>query len=164
MMKCEICNKDQTRGEILKLKKREIFVCRDCQSYAIFDGLHLQGGVMIVPVKSSSLEKALNEKIYIRPWRKKAKHAPFLAFYYQGTVSYVGKVKHIQLKVAKENLAEFLPKNEEWGKKEYYTIYTLAYVDSLKDPIVRGKCPTIQSKRMVSFKRFAKAKSICDLI
>jgi|GEM_PF-3938725 len=163
-MKCEICGKEKAEGDILPLKHKDVYVCNDCQEYAVVNGLHVLGSVMIVPVKLPSLKKALNEKIYIRPWKKKARHSAFIAFCFQGAVSYVGMVKDIQLKVAKEHLQEILPKNEEWSKREYYTVYSLAFVDSLKEPIVRGGCPNIQGKITSSFKKFICAKCFCDLM
>jgi len=119
---------------------------------------------MVVPVKAASLERALKEKRYIRPWRKGAKHAAFLAFYHQGAITHVGRVKNICVKVGKDDLIGLLPKNEKWGKKEYYTIYDLAYADALKDPIFReGKC-LVQSKLRVPFAKFVKAKTVCDMV
>jgi len=160
---CEICNKDKNRGEILRLEKKEIFLCADCQEDNVVNGMQLRGGVMVVPVKLPSLETALNKKIYIRPWRKKAEHTPFLAFYYQGSILYFGRIKKIDVKVVKENIVEFLPKGERWSAKDFYTVYVLDYVDKLKNCIIRGKCPTIQSKIIVPFRKFAKATTVCDL-
>jgi len=162
-MLCEFCGKRGGKGDILRLKEREVFVCKECQSYVILDGLGLEGGFMVVPVKFSSLEKALKDKIYIHPWRKRAKHKPFIAFYHKGEISYVGKVKRIHIRVNRESLSEILPVKERWGKKQFYTVYELEYVGELERPIVRDNCPPVQSKMTVSFRKFLKAKNICDL-
>jgi hypothetical protein len=128
------------------------------------NGLGFEGDIMIVPVKPSSLEKALKEKKYVRPWRKGAKHAAFLAFYHEGAITHVGRVKAIGVKVGKDVLVDFLPRGEEWGKKEFYTVYDLAYIEALKRPVLReGNC-LVQSKLLVPFKRFSKAKTVCDLV
>lgn len=130
----------------------------------MINGMLLRGGVMVVPVKWPSLETALNKNLYIRPWRKKAEHTMFLALYHQGSISYFGKIKRIDAKVFREHVAELLSTGENWGRKNFYTVYYLDYVDKLKNSIVRGECPTIQSKIVVPFRVFAKAKTICDLL
>lgn len=163
-MICELCGKSKKRGEFLELKSREVFVCRDCQSYINMNGLHVEGGVMVVPVKPPSFERALKKKTYFRPWRRKPTHAAFLAFYHQGAVTHVGKVKQISVKVNKDDLLGFLPGNEKWGKKEYYTVYSLAYADALKCPIPREGTHIVQSKLVVPFRKFVEAKNVRDLL
>lgn len=162
-MSCAICNGDKNRGEILRLKNGTIFVCGDCQSYSMLDTVRIQGGFTVVPVKSSSLQRALRELTYIRPWRRKAMHNVFLAFYYEESVSYVGKVEHVKPKVGRDQVSHLLPSNAAWGRKEFYTIYCLEYLDELKNPIPRGGCSPVQSKLTVPFKKFVRAKTVCDL-
>jgi len=161
-LNCDFCRKKVNKSRSLRLKRREIFVCEECQSYILLNGLGLEGGIMVVPVNTFSLEKALKDRIYVRPWRKRAKHQPFIAFYHKGAIRYIGKVKNIHLKVDRKSLRKILPE-EGWGNKKFYTVYELEYVDELKYPIVRENCPPVQNKIRVSFRKFLKARSIRDL-
>lgn len=162
-MICEICYEDRQKGDVLELESKAIFACNDCQSYLTLDGCRVQGGFMVVPVKAQSLQRVLKELIYVRPWRRRAKHCVFLAFYHNESVLYVGKVKSISLKTGRDEVINLLPKGEGWASKEFYTFYALEYIAKLKKPILRGGCSPVQSKLTVPFKKFVKAKTVCDL-
>ena len=161
-MLCELCCKDYNVGDVLITKSRHIFVCKECQSFVLINGIRVQGGFMVVPVKYQSLEKAIKEHIYVRPWVRKTRHQAFIAFYHKGAIFYIGKIKRIDVKVPREKIEHMLQLDERWGKKDFYIVYEMQYVDMLKKPILKDKCPTIQSKVLVPFKKFVSAKNICD--
>ena len=162
-MRCEVCYKEARKGTILRTKSRVIFVCHECQNFVVKDGVLVQGEVMVVPVKSSSLERAIKQKVYIRPWAKKGRHGIFIAFYHQGVISYIGKIAQIHRKVPRKSIKHMLSLKEDWERKMFYTIYELEYVDELERPLIRGNCPPVQGKLLVPFNKFASAKDVCDL-
>jgi len=119
---------------------------------------------MVVPVKSPSLHRALTKKVYVRPWRRGAKHAPFIAFYCQGAVSHVGKVKSIDSRVNRQDIVGWLSESEEWAKKDLYTVYRFEFVCPLQNAIARDSGPPIQGKLLVPLKEFVRAKNTSDIL
>lgn len=161
-MICEICERYKRKGDVISLLTRNVFVCEGCQKGVLLAGFRSEG-VMIVPLKGPSLRLAIEHKIYVRPWKKKAKQSAFIAFYNDGKISYFSRVSNFERKVAKWDLPLIIPLCDDWGKRDYYSVYKLAYVEGIKRPLTRSKL-TIQSKIIVTFKKFIAARSIDELM
>jgi len=172
-LKCENCGNTFTRGTgtvIHAEKGREIGICLPCHGDIYRNASRYSVDVMIVPISEDSFRFAIDKKKYVSPsWYVRKRKPKFIAFYRVGeigAITHIARVVDFTPNVPKEELAGILESqpDSEWMSSEEFNIFQLADPLGLEHEIRKSDYRTVQGRTYTTFKKFAKARELKDII